>query len=170
MHRYITWNAAMPTTSPAARVSTGTATKTMLQLATPATRQCQLIRWGYSLDGITASGQTGQVELIQTDVAATVTAHVASGLIGLDPNVPASLMSLGTAATGYSASAEGTPAATRLLDSNLVPVTAGLTEVNYDFQWMPDERPIIAVSKFLRVRATFTGTGVNMLTWIVWDE
>jgi hypothetical protein len=34
---------------------------------------------------------------------------------------------------------------------------------------MPDERPIIAVSKFLRVRATF-GAAVNMTCWIVWDE
>jgi hypothetical protein len=168
MHRYKAFNAAMPTTAPPSAVATGTATKTMLQLATPSTREIQLISWGYTLSGL--PGATGTIELIQTDVAATVTAHVASGLVQLDPNAPNSLLTLGTAATGYSASVEGTPTATRLLDADQIPATAGEVMVNYDYQWMPDERPIIAVSKFLRVRATTPTSGVNMLTWVCWDE
>jgi len=167
MHRYKAWNAPMPTTAAAAKVTTGTAIKTMLQLATPATRQLQLISWGFTLDA--APGTIGQVELIQTDVAATVTAHVAAGVQPLDPNAPASLLTLGTSATGYTATVEGTTTAARVFDVNLIPVAAGSTDVNYSYQFMPDERPILAVSKFLRVRATF-GAAVNMNCWVVWDE
>lgn len=166
MHRYKVFNAAMATTAATAKVTTGAAIKTMLQIATPSTRQIQLISWGYSCDGAPSSASV--VELLQTDVAATVTAHVASGVQPLDPNAPASLMTLGTAATGYTATAEGTTTASRLFDAvEIVPSsTSGLF---YEYQWMPDERPIVAVSKFLRVRGTF-GSAVNMLCWVTWDE
>lgn len=168
MHRYICWNGAAPTTAALAKVATGTSIKTMLQIATPSTRQMQLIKWGYSIDG---APTTGVVELLQTDVAATVTAHVASGVQQLDPNAPNSLMTLGTAATGYTASAEGTITATRSFDTVNI-VSAGSTagpSLFYVHQWMPDERPIVAISKFLRVRVTM-GSTVNLSTFLVWDE
>lgn len=156
----------MPTTAAQGVVTTGTAIKTMLQIATPATRQIQIISWGYSIGGAPTNGL---VELLQTDVAATVTAHVASGVQPLDPNAPASLMTLGTAATGYTATAEGTPTATRVFDANRGHATDNGNLLTYSYQFMPDERPIVAVSKFLRVRVTF-GTAENMLCWVVWDE
>lgn len=168
MHRYKAWNAPMPTAAAVAKVTTGTAIKTMLQLATPSTREIQLIAWGYSLD--VAPGGPTTIELLQTDVAATVTAHVASGLQPLDPNAPASLLTLGVAATGYTGSAEGTVTAARVLDAALVPLAAGATDLNYSYQFMPDERPIIAISKFVRVRVTAAVSASNMLTWVVWDE
>lgn len=167
IHRYRVFNGPMATTAAQQKVTTGTAIKTMLQIATPSTRQIQLISWGFTLDGV--PGSAGQVELIQTDVAATVTAHVAAGVQPLDPNAPASLMALSTTGTGYTATVEGTVAATRTFDVNLVPPTAGSTDINYVYQWMPDERPIVAVSKFLRVRCTF-GAAVNLSTWVCWDE
>jgi hypothetical protein len=168
MHRYKCWNAPMPTTAAIAKVTTGTTIKTMLQIATPSTRELQLISWGYSLDAVPGS-TGGIIELIQTDVAATVTAHVASGVQPLDPNAPASLMTLGTSATGYTATVEGSITATRSFDTDQIPPTAGATSVNYDYQFVQDERPIVAVSKFLRVRVTFAAA-VNMLCWVVWDE
>lgn len=168
MHRYKLWNAPMPTTAALAKVSTGTAVKTMLQLATPSTRMLQLISWGFSLD--VAPGGASVVELLQTDVAATVTAHIASGVQPLDPNAPPSLLTLGTSATGYTATVEGSIAGVRSLDTKLIPLAAGGTDLTYSYQWMPDERPIIAVSKFLRVRATFATSASNMLCWVVWDE
>lgn len=169
MHRYVAYNGPMPTTAAQQKVTTGTAIKTMLQIATPLTRQCQVLSWGYALDGVPTGG-AGQIELIQTDVAATVTAHVASGVQQLDPNAPNSLMTLGASATGYTASAEGIPTATRTFDVQLVGPSAGDTDLNYDRDFMPDERPIIAVSKFLRVRCTFSTLAVNMTCWVVWDE
>lgn len=168
MHRFKTWNAAMPTTAAMSGVATGTSIKTMLQIATPSTRQLQIIAWGYTLSGL--PGAAGTVELIQTDVAATVTAHVAAGVQPLDPNAPASLVTLGTSATGYTAAVEGSITATRVFDSDQISTTAGATLVNYDYQFMPDERPIVAVSKFLRIRMTMPTSGVNALCWVIWDE
>lgn len=160
----------MQTTAALVKVTTGTAIKTMLQIATPSTRQCQLISWGYSIDAAPATTGTGEIELIQTDVAATVTAHVASGVQPLDPNAPPSLMTLGTSATGYTATVEGTPTAVRTFDAqNIIGVSDGAQDNDYNYQFMPDERPIVAVSKFLRVRVTFSAA-VNMLCWCVFDE
>jgi hypothetical protein len=160
---YKTFNAPAPTTASTVAVTTGTAIKTLLQVATPATRQLQIVSWGISFDG-SAAATPGIVELIQTDVAATVTAHVAAGVQPQDPNAPASLMTLGTAATGYTGSAEGSITATRSLDVQHIAPTN-----QYIYQWMPDERPIVPASKFLRVRVKFA-VAINALCWVVWDE
>lgn len=165
---FICWNGPAPTTAAFAKVTTGTAIKTMLQLSTPSTRQIQILEWGFSLD--VAPGAASVVELIQTDVAATVTAHVGSGVINLDPNGAASLLTLGVANTGYTSSAEGTTTASRLFDAKEVPLAAGATDLTYVRQFMPDARPIVAVSKFLRVRATFATTASNMATYVIFTE
>lgn len=167
-HRYKCWNAPMPTTAAIAKVTTGTSIKTMLQIAPPSTREITVVSWGYSLDAIPGS-TGGIIELLQTDVAATVTAHVASGVQPLDPNAPASLVTLSASGTGYTSTVEGSITATRSFDTDQIPPTAGAVSVNYDYQFMPDERPIVAASKFLRVRVTFAAA-VNMLCWVVWDE
>ena len=165
MHRYKTWNGPMPTTAAQAKVAVANGVKTMLQLSTPATRQIQLIAWGFSADTATA----GEIELLQTDVAATVTAHVASGVQPLDPNAPASLLTLGVSNTGYTASAEGTTTASRVFDVQFLAASSP-PNLSYSYQWTPAERPIIAVSKFLRVRTTFAATTTSLVTWICWDE
>ena len=165
MHRYKTWNGAMPTTAAQVKVAVANGVKTMLQLSTPATRQIQLISWGYSIDAALA----GVVELMQTDVAATVTAHVAAGVQPLDPNAPASLLTLGTANTGYTASAEGSTTASRVFDVQEV-ASSSPPNLSYSYQWTPAERPIVAISKFVRVRTTFGATTSSMVCWIVWDE
>jgi hypothetical protein len=129
----------------------------------------QLISWGYSIESGPATGPL-KTELIQTDVAATVTAHVAAGIQPLDPNAPASLCVGGVNLTGYTATVEGSTAASRVFDfATIGPNSSSAATLDYFYQWMPDERPIIAVSKFLRVRATFA-TAANMVCWVVWDE
>jgi hypothetical protein len=158
----------MATTAAQASVTTGTAIKTMLQIATPSTRQIQLISWGFSIDD--TSGADGIVELLQSDVAATVTAHSASGVQPLDPNAPASLMTLSTTGTGFTATAEGTTTASRMFDAVSLSATTSESPYTYIYQWMPDERPIVAVSRFLRVRVTTPTTAVDMRTFVVWDE
>jgi hypothetical protein len=163
MHRYKCYNAAMPTTAGLAKVTTGTAIKTLLQVAAPATRELQVVSWGISFDG-SAAATPGTVELIQTDVAATVTAHVAAGVTPLDAGWPASLVTLGTAATGYTAMAEGTTTASRVFDGQLVAPTN-----QYVYQYPYDERPMVAAGKFLRVRVTFAAA-VNAICWVCWDE
>lgn len=165
---YRAFNAPMQTTAAIAKVTTGTAIKTMLQIATPATRSITLIGWGFTLD--VAPGAASIVELLQTDVAATVTAHGATGVQPQNAADPASLMTLGTSATGFTGTAEGSTTATRTFDVKLIPLTAGTTDLTYEKVFVPGARPVVPVSKFLRVRTTFATSASNMLTWVDWLE
>jgi hypothetical protein len=165
MHRYMTWNGPMPTSAAQQAVTTGTSIKTMLQLGVPATRQIQLLSWGFTVDATEA----GTVELIQSDTAATVTAHVAAGVQPLTPGQPPSLLTLGTTATGYTSSSETAPVTVRVFDVHKIQAADGASVTEVEKIWVPDARPIVAVSTFVRVRATF-GTAVNMTCWICWDE
>lgn len=165
MHRYRCYNAAMATTAKQASVTTGTSIKTMLQVAPPSTRQIQLLSWGFTID----AQENGHVELLQTDVAATVTAHIAAGVQPLVPGMPASLVTLGTAATGYTSTAEGSTTSTRMFDAFQTDLAGSSAQTSYEKVWLPGRGPIVAVSTFLRVRAHM-GTAVNMVCWVEWDE
>jgi hypothetical protein len=162
---YQAHNYAEPTTAAPAPVTTGTAIKTLLQIATPSTEDVAIVAWGIDFDG-TAAAAPIKVELIDTDVAATVTAHVASGLVKLNgPSDAASVMTLGTSATGFTASAEGTPGATsRLLAFRQVPPNGG-----YEYEFPLGREPRIAVSRFLRIRVT-AAAAVNASCWVRWEE
>jgi hypothetical protein len=170
LHRYTAYNGPMQTTAALASVTTGTTIKTMLQISTPATRLLQVIAWGYSIDD--PPGADSIFELIQTDVAATVTAHVASGVQPMDAGMPASLMTLGVANTGYTATAEGTITAVRTFDEvSLSSVSAETAPfMKYVKRWDNWDGPIIPVSKFLRMRVTTPTTAVDMRCWIHWRE
>lgn len=168
MRIYTAYNGAAPTTAALAPVTTGTAIKTLLQLAPPASLDLDLIAWGISFDAA-AFGTKIRCELVETDVAATVTAHVAAGLVKVNGDAlvaapSASQLTLGTAATGYTASAEGTTTASRLLDYQLVDQSAA-----YSFTWPLGSYPKIQPSKFLRVRVTAT-SAVNAVCWTTWSE
>jgi hypothetical protein len=154
----------MPTTAALASITTGTAIKTMLQIASSATRPLKVVEWGISFDG-SAAATPIKCELIQTDVAATVTAHVAAGVQPYDdPNAPASTVTLSTTATGYTASAEGTITATRYGDLQLIAPTG-----QYVKQWPLGREFQVPISKFLRVRVT-AGAAVNAYCYVVWEE
>jgi hypothetical protein len=167
---YKAWNSAMPTTAAMTGVATASGVKTMLQVAAPSTRQLEIISWGYSVS-VTPPG-ISTVELIQTDVAATVTAHIAAGVQPVrGSGQAASLVTLGTTATGYTATNEGSVTATRSFDNQQLGLAAGNERLVYSYQFMPDEeRPVVDVSKFLRVRTTFTSTTPLFLCWVVWKE
>jgi hypothetical protein len=157
-------NAPMATTAAPASVATGTSIKTLLQIASPSTRTLRVVEWGISFDG-SAAATPIKCELIQTDVAATVTAHTSTGVQPFnDPNAPASLVSLGVSATGYTSTAEGTPTATRTFDLQLIAPTS-----QYVKMWPLDTEPQLPVSKFLRVRVTAAAT-VNAYCYVVWAE
>jgi hypothetical protein len=145
-------------------VATGTAVKTVLQVAVPATATIdRLIAWGISFDS-SVSGQPGICTLMDTDVAATVTTLTANPYNHTDELASACVG--GTALTGYNASAEGTiGATTRELDAQLVH-----PQVGYSL-WWPEGRwqPKIKQSRFLRIRTTFPVT-VNCLPWVIWAE
>ncbi len=168
MHRYKTWNGPMPTTAAQQAVTTGTAIKTMLQVATPSTRQLQVIAWGFSCDD--PPGADAVIELLETDAAATVTAAVAAGIQPLVPGQPASLCAGGVNLTGHTATVEGAITATRVFDAVSLDSVAGNSPLAYSYQFMPDERPILAVSRFLRVRVTTPATATDLRCWVIWDE
>jgi hypothetical protein len=111
--QYLIANGPMPTTAAIAAVTTGTAIKTMLQVqdAVP------FVVTGWSVSFTTVPTAAITCELIDTfAIAATVTAHVAAGVMPYGPDQTASSATLGTAATGYTASAEGTTVQTRIGD------------------------------------------------------
>jgi hypothetical protein len=162
---YKTYNGPMPTTAAQAAVTTGTAIKTMLQLATPSTTGLAVEAWGISFDGAAAAAGI-KCELVDTDVAATVTAHVAAGILIVGGNGPASTsrLTLGTAATGYTATAEGTITATRVLDYAFVQPTGERAMLRpLGQEW------VVAASRFLRVRVT-AAAAVNAVCWVEWTE
>lgn len=158
---YWAHNGAAPTTAAAVKVTTGTAIKTLLQIATPSTQRIKVVEWGISFDG-SAAATPIEVELIQTDVAATVTSFTPQ--LYDDPNGPASACIGGSTATGYTATAEGTITATRYGDLQLI---AGTNQ--YVHQWPLGREFQVPVSKFLRVRVT-AGAAVSAYTYVIWEE
>lgn len=168
LHRYKAYNQPMNTTAAFVPVTTGTNVKTMLQIATPSTRKIQILEWGWFTDALPTSAS--KVELIDGDVAATVgTAHVAAGVQPLDPGLPASLMTLGTGATGFSFGTENSITASRLLDIDYIDDTPPGAQQRGGKVFNPATAPWVAVSRFLRLRVHF-GSAVNMTCWIVWSE
>lgn len=167
MARYKIYNGPMPTTAALVGITTGTAIKTLLQVKPSATLGFHVVEWGISFDG-SAAATPGDVELIETGtVAATVTASVANdivkwdaaALMGGDPTT--NLIQVGTAATGYTATAEGTITASRLLMADQVAPTN-----QFIYQFPLGERPFVQANNILRIRVIFA-TAVNASCWIV---
>jgi hypothetical protein len=164
MAQYVTYNGVAPATAALAKVTTGTAIKTLLQLAPPSTRSITVVEWGISFDG-SAAATPIVAELVQTAVAATVTAHIAAGVMPYDTNdTVVSQLTLGTAGTGYTASAEGTPGVSRLFDCQLIAPSSG-----YVKQFPLGERPRVLAGTFLRVRVT-AAAAVNAICYVVFNE
>lgn len=167
MALYLIPNGAMQTTAGFAKVATGATIKTLLQVKAGATTALKIVEWGISLDG-SAAATPGIVELIETDVAATVTASVTADITKYDPmallngDPVTALIAVGTAATGYTASAEGTITAVRNLDGPQL-----IAPTNQFIKQFPLGRePVIQNGKFGRIRVTF-GTTVNAYCYMV---
>ena len=167
MALYLIGNGPMQTTTAFAAVATGTAIKTLLQVKPGATTILKVIEWGISFDG-SAAATPGKVELIETDVAATVTASVANDITKYDPAAIAlgdpttALIAVGTSATGYTATVEGSIAAVRNLDGpQLIAPTTQFVK-----QFPLGREPIIQNGKFARIRATFAAS-VNAYCYMI---
>ena len=121
---YLIPNGPMPTTAAQAVVTTGTAIKTMLQvkLGDSVVGRGKIIEWGISFDGSAAAAAI-KCELLTTGtVKATITEHVATGIINLDPlgtavtdNNPFAFGAAGDE-TGFTGTAEGTITAVDMHD------------------------------------------------------
>ena len=166
MTQYILFNAPAPTTAAIAKVTTGTAIKTMLQLAPVATQApIHLVRWGISFDGISATLPI-TCELFETTVAATVTAHVAAGIQPYNHYnalAASNFLTLSTAGTGYTATVEGTPANVRMADAQLIAPTN-----QFIYDWSLGSEFEVTPGAFVRVRVT-ASVAVNALCYMVFD-
>lgn len=166
MALYTIFNGPAPTVAAQAVVTTGTAIKTLLQVKPGATKNAKIVEWGISFDG-SAAATPIKVELLETDVAATVTASAAADLVKTDDNAlsggdpTTALIAVGTTSTGYTASAEGTITAVRMFDAQLVAPTN-----QYVKQFPLGREPIIQISKFGRIRVT-AGAAVNAYCYMV---
>lgn len=162
--RYLISNGAMQTTAAPVYVTTGTVIKTLLQIKPLAIMK--VIEWGISFDG-SAAATPGKIELIETDVAATVTASADVDCTKLgdcvgDAEVFSTFATLGVSATGYTASAEGSITATRNLDAPiLLPPTGPFVK-----QLPLGREPVIQKAKFGRIRVTF-GTAINAYCYMI---
>lgn len=161
--RYKVWNgatAALTAAMPA--VTTGTAIKTMLQVKP--TTPISIIEWGYSFDVVPTAAV--KVELLTTGTvnATMATAYAAGDVVKYDdPSMSASSISLGTAASGFTASAEGTITATRLLDFQ------NSWAQQYSLQWPLDREPGVIANDILRIRMT-TATAINAVCFVTFEE
>lgn len=163
---YSAFNGAMVTTAAPVKITTTTSIKTLMQISTSATTSLEVIEWGISFDGSSAA-TPGVCELVDTvAINATVTAYVAADITKVSQAAAAmaSTITLGTANSGFTGSAEGSIVATRQLDTQLLPPTAP-----YIKQFPLERGPEVLLSEFLRVRVTF-GTAINALCYVVWQE
>ena len=159
----------MPTTAAQAVVTTGTAIKTMLQLKP--FNIAKIVGWGISFDGAAAS--VIKAELLDTGtVFATVTAS-ADVDVTKDESVEQAVASvagltLGTAATGYTASAEGTITSVRMFDAQLITCPAIGAGAGYVREFPLGREKKCIIGNAVRVRVTAT-VAVNAYCWITID-
>src|SRR5262245_49735309 len=163
---YQIFNGPAPTSASFVAVTTGTNLKTLLQVKPGATTPLKIKEWGISFDGA-AAATPGIVELGVFDVAATVTAHVAAGIhkfdamaLGLAGDPTTDYFSVGTTATGYTASGEGTVTASRLFDVQHISPTN-----QYVKQFPLGCEPYVSVSEFLRIRVKFAAA-INAICYV----
>lgn len=161
---YQAWNGHQGTTAAMAPVTTGVAIKTLMQLAPPSGRNIAVVEWGISFDGAPAAIKC---ELVDTGtVFATVTAYTsaAADITNVtNPGQQASQLTIGTGASGFTASAEGTVTVNELYDYQL------LSTNTYVKQWPLGREPMIKAGDALRIRVT-AATAVNAICYITWRE
>lgn len=165
MARFKVFNGPMPTTAAQVAVTTGTAIKTMLQLKP--FNQGKIKAWGVSFDG-SAAATPIKCELLETGtVFGTVTASADADCIKLDgaDQAVASIagLTLGTTATGYTCTSEGSITTVREFDVQFVAPTN-----QYVYQFPLGQEPVLVIGNACRIRVT-AGTAVNAYCWIEVD-
>jgi hypothetical protein len=158
-------NGAAPGAAAAVAVTSAAVIKTMLQMSTSANREARVVEWWWEGDA-SAAATPVKVELLRhgTGPCTTVTAYVAADIMKYEPNSVASQMTLGTSNSGYTATAEVTPATTPVAITHFVPPTSGIY-----IQYPLGREPEMAVSTFLRIRNT-APAAVNVYCGLAWEE
>jgi hypothetical protein len=168
MAQYQIFNGPFPTTASQAWVTTGTSIKTMLQLKGVTALRYKIIEWGIDLDGAAASIVT--CELLETGtVFGTVTASAAGDLVGLDAQglatTSTTYFSVGTTATGYTCTGEGSITATRVFDARVLTCPATGAGAQYTKQYPLGREPYADAVSALRIRVK-ASVAVNCLCYV----
>jgi hypothetical protein len=170
---YIVYNSAMATTAAPVSQPTGSAIRTMMQLRAATGRQIRIIAFGLSFDG-SAAATPGKVELVEVNVAATMsTAYAAADIQPYaDTNATANTagatgdpLNLSTTTSGFATTSvtEGTTTASRMAWCGLVAPTN-----QFDYQFPLGREFAVTPQNYLRLRVTFAVT-VNMISYIVFE-
>lgn len=168
-HLYLVQNSTRATTAAPVKQPTGTAIRTMLQIATGTAMSMYLIEWGISFDGSAAAAGI-PTELFGCTGAATMSTALAATDVNLFSNpadtAAVSSIQYGTSLSGFATAAvtEGTVANYRTMDLQLIQPTA-----QYIKQWPLGREPLSASSTFIRVRTT-SAASVNAYIYLVWAE
>lgn len=165
MALYLIANGPMPTTAAQAVVTTGNAIKTMLQLKP--FNQIKIREWGISFDG-SAAAVPIKCELLETGtVFGTVTASAdadVTKLSGADQAVASVAgLTLGTSATGYTCTSEGSITVVRMFDVQLIAPTN-----QYVKQFPLGAEPVLVIGNAARIRVT-APVAVNAYCYMILD-
>ena len=166
---YSVMNGDVPGAAAAVAISTGTAIRTHLQLATSSTTSAiRVTEWWATFDGTTANAP-GKVELIRHAGGAqtTLTAYSAAMITKVnDPNASASSIQLGTALSGFSnTTTEVAPTTVTNFSTQFVPPTSGIY-----IQYPLGREPEVAISQFARIRITTASGAVTCLCGVSYEE
>lgn len=166
---YTVLNGAIPAAAAAVPISTGTALKTMIQIATNTTTpSVRVVEWWTEFDG-SAAATPIKVELLRSTGGAqtSLTAYAAGDITKAnDPNAPTTSIQLGTALSGFNnANDPGvTPTGVGNLSTHFVPPTSGIY-----IQYPLGREPEVGASQFIRHRTT-AGAAVNAYVGLTWEE
>lgn len=166
---YTVLNGAIPAAAAAVPISTGTALKTMIQIATNTTApSIRVVEWWTEFDG-SAAATPIKVELLRSAAGAqtSLVAYAAADVSPAnDPNAPTSSIQLGTALSGYNNGNDPgvTPTTVANLSTHFVPPTSGIY-----IQYPLGREPEAKQATFLRHRTT-AGAAVNAYVGITWEE
>ena len=163
MPLYTIWNGPMPTTASQLAVTTGTSIKTLLQIKP--FNVVRIIEWGISFDGSAAAAGI-ECELLDTGtVFATVVASADADISKLDgaEGAVASVagLTLGTSATGYTSSSEGSITTTKVFDAQFVQPSS-----QYLKQFPLGREPKLIIGNSVRIRVK-AQAAVNALAYMV---
>jgi len=159
-------NSTRATTAAPVKQPTGTAIRTMLQLATTSTEGLYIAEWGISFDG-SAAGTPIQVELFNCTGAATMSsALAATDVQNMTGGSAIDGLQYGTSLSGFATAAvtEGTVANYKPFDLQLIAPTS-----QYVKQYPLGREPFAAASTFVRCRVT-AAASVNAYIYVVFGQ
>ena len=136
-----------------------TTAKTLLQIKAGATFPLELIRASIT-NASSETSDTLHAQVLRKTAAATVTSFTP---LKVNPTYPVAKAVGGTAATGHTATAEGTDG--DILDEEGVNVLNG-----YRNLWLPEERPFIDAAGFIALKSALTITSADLVCVMVFGE